>query len=78
MRKVVCVNCRGSHGAGDQRCLVRERQVEDSRIRVVQKVSYDEAVRRVVDKDGSRVRDLKRLPVSRPGPIESDRNNVLQ
>ena len=40
----------------------------------MQKVSYAEAVKRVVDEDGSRVR----IPVSRQRSIESDRNNVLQ
>jgi hypothetical protein len=25
---VVCVNCRGAHGTGDQKCPVRERQIE--------------------------------------------------
>ena len=35
---VVCVNCRGAHGAGDQKCPVRKRQVEVSRVRVVQKL----------------------------------------
>lgn len=46
---------------------MRERQVQVARIRGVQKVSYTEAVKRVVEEDGSKV--------SRP--IESDRNNVL-
>ena len=32
------VHCRGAHGAGDQKCLVRERQVEVARVRIVQKV----------------------------------------
>ena len=35
---VVCVNCRDTHGAGDQKCP-RERQVEVSRVRVLQKLS---------------------------------------
>ena len=56
---------------------VRERQVEVVRVRVVQKVSYDEAVKRVVEEDGSRVRDPKTIPVSSPRPIESDRNNMF-
>ena len=29
---VVCVNCRGAHVAGDQKCPMRERQVEVSRV----------------------------------------------
>ena len=49
---VVCVNCRGAHGAGDQKCPVRERQVEVSRVRVVQKLSYAEAVKKV-EEDGT-------------------------
>ena len=73
----MCVSTfRGTHGAGDQRCLLRERQVEVARIRVVQKVPYAEAVKRVVEEDGSRVRDPKRIHVSSPKPIESDRNNM--
>ena len=76
LKKVVYVNCRGAHGAGDQRCLVKERQVEVARIRVVQKMSYAEPVKRVVEDDGSRVRDPKRSPVSRLRPIESDRNKM--
>ena len=67
----VCVNCRGTQGAGDQRCPVRDRQVEAARIRVVQKVSYAEAVKRVVEEDGSRVRDAKRILVRTPRSIES-------
>ena len=63
-------HCRDTHGPGDQKCQVRERQVEVARIRVVQKVSYDEAVKRVVEEDGFRARDPKRLPVNRPRPIE--------
>ena len=50
---MVCVNCRCAHGAGDQKCPVRERQFEDSRVRVVQKWSYAEAVKKV-EEDGSR------------------------
>ena len=57
---------------------VRERQVEVARVRVAHKVSYSEAVKRVVEEDGSRVRNPKRIPVSWPRPIKSDRNNVLQ
>ena len=41
LRKVVVrVNCRGTYGAWDQKCPVRERQVEVSRVRVLQKLSY--------------------------------------
>ena len=29
------VNCRGADGAGDQKCLVQERQVDVSRVTVV-------------------------------------------
>ena len=74
----MCINCRGAHGAGDQMCPVRERQVEVTRITVVQKVLYAEAVKRVVEEDGSRVRDPERIPVIRWRSIESDRNNMLQ
>ena len=55
---------------------MRERQLEVKRIRVVQKMLYAEGVKRVVEKDGSRARDPKRIPVSRPRPIERDRNNM--
>ena len=51
-------------------------KVEVARIRVVQEVSYAEAVKRLVEEDGSSVRDPKRLPVSRERPNESDRNNI--
>jgi hypothetical protein len=71
------VNCRGTHGAGDQRFPVRERQVEVARIRVVQKVLYAEAVKRVVEGDAYRVTDPKRILVSRQRPIESERNNMF-
>jgi hypothetical protein len=37
--KAVCINCRGTHVVGDQKCPVRERQVEVVRVRVVQKES---------------------------------------
>jgi hypothetical protein len=46
-------------------CPVRERQVEVTRITVVQKVPCAEAVKRVVEEDGSRVRDPKKIPGSR-------------
>ena len=42
----------------------------------MQKVLYIEAVKRVVEEDGSRVRNPKRIPVNRLRPIESDRNNM--
>ena len=38
--------------AGDQRCPLRERQVEVSRIRVLQMLLYAEAVTIVVEEDG--------------------------
>jgi hypothetical protein len=41
---------------------VRERQVEVDRVRVVQKVSYAEAVKKG-EEDGSKVRDPERIPV---------------
>ena len=44
---VACVNCRGANGAGDQKCPVLERSVGVSRFRVVQKLSYAEAVKKV-------------------------------
>ena len=59
-------------------CLVRERQIEVTRITVVQKVLYAEAVKRVVEEDGSRVKDPESISVIRPRSIESDRNNMLQ
>ena len=50
------VNARGTHGS------VRERQVGVARISVVQKMSYAEAVKRIL--------------VSRIRPIDIDRNNM--
>ena len=50
------VNCRGGHVAGGRKCPVSQRQVEVARVRVVQKVSYAEAVKKA-EEDGSRVRD---------------------
>jgi hypothetical protein len=38
--KVECFNCGGGHVARDQKCLVRLRQVDVSRVQLVQKVSY--------------------------------------
>ena len=44
-----------------------------ARVRVVQKVSYAEAVKKV-EEDGSRVRDPERIPVSsRSVPAQRDR-----
>jgi hypothetical protein len=62
----VCVNCGGAHVAGDHNCPVRERQVGVVRVRVEQRGSYAETVKRVED-DGSMVS-------SRLRPIESDMN----
>jgi hypothetical protein len=45
--------CRGAHRAGNQKCLVRERQVEVAMDRVVKKV----------EEDGSRWRDPERSAV---------------
>lgn len=61
----MCINCRGSHVAGDQKCPVREWQVEVARVSVVQKVSYAKVVKRVVEEDP------KRFPMSRPKLIEN-------
>ena len=70
---VVCVNCRGAHGPGVQKCLVRERQVEVSRVRVEQKLSYAEAVKKV-EEDGSSGRDPERSDVSsRSVPVQRDK-----
>ena len=70
---VVRVNCRGTYGAWDQKCPVRERQVEVSRVSVEQKLSYAEAVKKV-EEDGSRGRDPKRSGVSsRFVPVQKDR-----
>ena len=44
--KVECFNCGGGHVAGNQKCSVRVRQLEVSRMRAVQKASYAEAVRK--------------------------------
>ena len=59
----MCVNCRGAHVAGDRKCQMQQRQVEVARARVVQKVSYAEAVKKV-EEDRSRVRDSERIPVN--------------
>ena len=77
MDKVLCICFGGAHGAGDRRCPVREKQVDVARVRVVQKVSYAEAVKRVVEEDGYGVRDHDRI--RRQRPIEWERNKyVLQ
>ena len=52
---------RGAHGTGNQKCLVREWQVEVTRVE--QKVSYAEAVKKV-ETNGSRGRDPERICVS--------------
>jgi hypothetical protein len=70
------VNYRGALVAGDKKCPVRERQVEVDSVRVVQKMSYTEAVKKV-EEDGLRVRYPKRLPVSsRPLPVRMKCNSV--
>ena len=46
---VGCFNCGGGHVAGVQKCPVRVRQIEVSRVRGAQKVSHAEAVRKVED-----------------------------
>ena len=52
----------------------RARQVEFSRVRVVQKVSYAEAAKKV-EEDGSRVGDPERSGVSsRSVPIQRDKS----
>jgi hypothetical protein len=52
---------------------LRKRQVEVTRIREVQRVSYAEAVKKV-EEDGSRRRDPERIPVScRFVPAQKDR-----
>ena len=72
-REAVCVNCRGAQGAGNQKCPVRERQVEVTRVRVALRVSYAEAVKKV-EEDGSRVRDPERICVSsRSVPTQRNR-----
>jgi hypothetical protein len=67
----VCGNSRGIHGAGDQRCLVRERQVEVARIRVMQ-VSYAEALKRVVEEDEPPLRKKIAVKVQYNGSIKSN------
>ena len=41
------VNCRGAHFAGHRTCPLQERHIEVARVRVVQKMSYAEAVKKV-------------------------------
>ena len=68
----MCVNCLVAYVAGDRKCPVRERQVEVAR--VVQKVLYAEAVKKVAE-DGSKVRDPERFPVrSRFVPAHRNRS----
>ena len=70
---MVCVNCKDAHGAGNQKCPVQERQVEVSRVRVVQNLSYAEALKKV-EEDGSRGRVPERSGVSsRSVPVQRDR-----
>ena len=60
-------------GAGDQKCSLRERQVQVSRVRGVQKLSYAEAVKKV-EEDGSSGRYPERSGVSsRSVPVQMDR-----
>jgi predicted transcriptional regulator len=62
-----------SHGAGDQKCPVQDRQVEVSRVTVVQKLSYAEAMKKV-EEDGSMGRDPEKSGVSsRSVPVQRDR-----
>ena len=68
---VVCVNCRGAHGDGYQKCPVRERQVEVTRDRIVQKLWYAEAVKKVKE-DGSRGSDPESGVSSRYVPVQRD------
>jgi hypothetical protein len=53
---VVCVYFRGACRAGDQKCLVRERQVVLTRIRVEQRRLYAEAVKEVEEDEGGILR----------------------
>ena len=70
---MVCVNCTGPHGAGVQKCPVRERQVEVSRVRIVQTLLYAETVKKV-EEDGSRGRHPERSGMSRRAvPVQGDR-----
>ena len=67
---VECVNCRGAHGAGDQTCPVWGKQVEVSRVRVEQRLSYAEAVKKV-EEDGLKGRSgesSRDIPVQRDWP----------
>ena len=64
-----------SHGAGDQKCPLQDRQVEFSRVTVVQ-LSYAEAVKKV-EEDGSMGRDPERSGVSsRSVPVQRDRPTI--
>ena len=55
---------------------MRERHVEVARVRAVQKVLYAEAMKRVVEEDGYRVRDSEKIPVSRQRPIKRYGNKM--
>ena len=55
---------------------MRERQAEFAMVRLVQKLSYAEAVKRVVEEDGYRVRDTKMIPLRRQRLIETDGKNM--
>ena len=52
---MVCFNCSGAHGAGDQTCPVRERPVQVTSVRLQQRVSYAEEIKNV-EEDRSRVK----------------------
>jgi hypothetical protein len=47
---VLFVNCKGTHIAGDLKSPVRDKQFEVTRVRVVQKVLYAEAVKKVQER----------------------------
>ena len=64
---MVCVNCRGIHVAGDHKCAMQERQVEVSRVRVVQKLSYGEAAKKGQG-GGDPERSNRSVPVQRDRP----------
>ena len=51
---------------------MRERQVEVSKVRVMQKLSYAEAMKKV-EEDGSRGRNPERGVSSRSVPVQRDR-----
>ena len=49
---------------------MKEKHVEVAMVRVVQKVFYAEAGKRVVEEDGYRVRDIESICVSRQRPMK--------